>query len=116
VSNSNRDSLRAALSDDYEGLAKRLTRCLGSSDLTIAEFRLEFEDLKVALSELSQRRQSVFAAAHIESIPHTAIAARLGINVRTVEFDLQHAMEHLSRRLGRKVIRRFGPGTRRALN
>jgi len=48
-------------------------------------------------------------AAHIEQLAHSEIAARFGINVRTVEFDLQHVMEHLARRLQRKVVRRFGP-------
>ncbi len=175
VSISNRTTLRATLSADYEGLAKRLTRRLGSSDLArealhetflriervseampinspadylfriainvakdrrkgdsrllnaaeisaicdiadegpdpleVLESRLELEELGKALAELTDRRRSVFAAAHVEQVPHSLIAKRLGINVRTVEFDLQHVMEHLSRRLGRQVIRRFGP-------
>lgn len=175
VSDSNRKSLREALSDDYEGLASRLARCLGSSDLArealhetflrvdrvseavsvrspadylfrtainvakdrrrsdahllsateitaitdiadespdpsvIVEARLELRELDKALTELPARRRGVFVAAHVEQLSHDEIAARFGINVRTVEFDLQHAMEHLSLRLGRKVIRRFGP-------
>ena len=75
----------------------------------IAEARLELKELEKALGELPDRRRNVFVAAHIEQLPHSEIATRFGINVRTVEFDLQHAMEHLSRRLGRKIIRRFGP-------
>ncbi len=175
MSDSNSKSLREALTADYEGLATRLTRCLGSSDLArealhetflrvdrvseavsvqspadylfrtainvakdrrksdarllsaaeiaaitdipderpdpsmIVEGRLELKDLEKALAELPDRRRQVFIAAHIEQLPHCEIADRFGINVRTVEFDLQHAMEHLSRRMGRKVIRRFGP-------
>jgi len=163
---------------DYEGLARRLTRCLGSPDLAreslheaflriervsevmtinspsdylfrvavnvardrrrgdrrllsaseidaicdipdeqpdpseVLESRFELNALKKALSELSERRRIVFTAAHVEGIPHSVIAERLGINVRTVAFDLQHVMEHLSRRLGRKVIRRFGPAAK----
>ncbi len=175
MSDSNRKSLRDALSDDYEGLATRLARCLGSSDLArealhetflrvdrvseavsvrspadylfrtainvakdrrrsdahllsaaeidaitdfqddspdpsaIAGARLELKALDRALTELPARRRDVFIAAHIEQVSHDEIAARFGINVRTVEFDLQHAMEHLSLRLGRTVVRRFGP-------
>jgi RNA polymerase sigma-70 factor (ECF subfamily) len=167
--------LRAALSADYEGLAKRLARRLGSADLArealhetflrmdrvsdsapvrspadyifraainvakdrrkgdsrllsaneiaaivdipdespdsfaIVSDRLEFDEFSKALSELSDRRRRVFIAAHIEQLPHDEIAKQFGINARTVAFDLQHAMEHLSRRLGRKVIRKFGP-------
>jgi RNA polymerase sigma-70 factor (ECF subfamily) len=76
---------------------------------TVVEARLELEELDKALNELPERRRQVFLAAHIDQIPHSEIADRFGINVRTIEFDLQHAMEFLSRRLGRKVIRRFGP-------
>ncbi len=172
---SNRKALREALSADYEGLATRLARCLGSSDLArealhetflrvervseavsvhspadylfrtavnvaknrrrgdarflsaseiaaitdiadespdpaaIVDARLELRALEKALTEMPARRRDVFVAAHFEQLSHDEIAARIGINVRTVEFDLQHAMEHLSARLGRKVIRRFGP-------
>ncbi|WP_315799379.1 RNA polymerase sigma factor [Bradyrhizobium sp. SZCCHNR1002] len=175
VSYSNSKSLRDVLVADYESLARRLTRCLGSPDvarealheafvradrvsdavplrspvdylfrmaLNLAkdhrkgerrllnaseieaimalpddrpgpaaafESRLEFELFERALAELPQRKRDVFICAHIELVPHREIATRFGINVRTVEFDLQHAMEHLSRRLGRKVVRRFGP-------
>lgn len=175
VSNSNSNSLRAALSADYEGLAKRLARRLGSADLarealhetfvridrvsetvnlrsprdylfraainaakdrrrsdsrllnaseiasiidvpdecpdpfTVVADRLELEDFNNALAELSDRRRRVFVAAHVEQLTHEQIAQRFGINARTVAFDLQHAMEHLGRRLGRKVLRKFGP-------
>lgn len=175
MSSSNRNSLRGVLSADYEGLARRLTRRLGSADLArealhetfvrmdrvsdavtvrspidyifraainvakdrrkadsrllsaneiaaivdipdespdsfaIVSDRLEFDEFGKALSELSERRREVFLAAHVEQTPHEEIAKRFGINARTVAFDLQHAMEHLSRRLGRKVVRRFGP-------
>ncbi len=175
MSDSNQVSLRAALSADYEGLARRLTRCLGSADLArealhetfirvdrvsdsdhvrspsdylfrtainvakdrrkseshrlsaaeidsildipedgpdpsmILEGRLALKALDKALSELPSRQRHVFLAAHIEQIPHVEIAGRFKINERTVAFDLQSVMEHLSRRLGRKTIRRFGP-------
>ncbi|OPF91400.1 hypothetical protein I8G32_01378 [Rhodopseudomonas palustris] len=178
MSNSNSKSLRDALAADYQGLAKRLTRCLGSADAAhetlhetflkvdrvadavdirspldylfrialnvakdrnkrdrhmltasdvaaimdvvderpdpamAAESRLEIAEFQKAVGELPQRRREVFIAAHIEQIPHRDIAARFGINVRTVEFDIQHAMEYLSGRLGRQVVRRYGPRPR----
>lgn len=180
MSNSNSNSLRAALSADYEGLAKRLARRLGSADLarealhetfvridrvsdavnvrspadylfraainaakdrrksdsrllssneiaaiidipderpdpfTIVADRLELEDFSDALAELSDRRRQVFIAAHVENLTHEEIAQRFGINARTVAFDLQHALEHLGRRLGRKVLRKFGPKPKEA--
>jgi RNA polymerase sigma factor (sigma-70 family) len=175
VSNSNSKSLRDLLAADYEGLARRLARCLGSSDLArealhetflradrvsdavsvrspadylfriainvardrrkrdsrllsetdiaaimdipdagpdpsmVVESRNEFEAFEKALAELPERRRKVFLSAHLEQLPHREIARRFGINVRTVEFDLQYAMEHLGRRLERQVTRRFGP-------
>jgi RNA polymerase sigma-70 factor (ECF subfamily) len=78
----------------------------------IVSNRLEFDEFSKALSELSTRRRQVFIAAHVEQVPHEEIAKRFGINARTVAFDLQHAMEHLSHRLGRKVVRKFGPKKR----
>jgi RNA polymerase sigma-70 factor (ECF subfamily) len=81
----------------------------GPDPSAVVESRIEFQEFEKAVAELSDRRRSVFVAAHLEQLPHQEIARRLGINVRTVEFDLQYAMEHLSQRLGRKVIRRFGP-------
>jgi RNA polymerase sigma-70 factor, ECF subfamily len=175
VSDSNSKSLRDALTADYEGLARRLTRRLGSADSarealhetflriervsedvhvrspldylfrialnvardgrrsnqhllsaaeidtiidiaddgpdpsTVVESRTELKEFEKALAELPPRRRDVFIAAHLEHLPHREIAQRLGINVRTVDFDLQYAMEHFSRRLGRKIFRRFGP-------
>lgn len=177
MTDSNQRSLRAAISADYEGLARRLTRCLGSSDLArealhetflrvdrvseaspvrspgdyifrtainvakdrrksdglrnrltdgeiaeicdiadeqpdpsiVLESRRQLEELDKALRELPERRRAVFLAANIEQISHSEIARRFGVNARTIEFDLRYALEHLSRRLGRKVFRRFGP-------
>ena len=175
MSDTNRKSLRETLSADYESLAGRLARRLGSADLArealhetflrldriseavpvrspseylfrtainfakdrrksdrhllsageigaitdipdegpdpsaVAEGRLDLQKLEKALAELPERQRRVFLAAHVDQLHHKDIANLLGINVRTVDFDLQHAMVHLSRRLGRKVNRRFGP-------
>ena len=180
MSSTNSSSLRAVLTADYEGLARRLTRRLGSADLArealhetflrmdlvsdavyvkkpadyifraainvakdrkrsegrllsaseidaiidvpdespdsfaVVADRFELSEFNKALAELSERRRGVFVAAHIELLPHEEIAKRFGINARTVAFDLQHAMEHLSRRLGRKVIRKYGPKAKSA--
>jgi RNA polymerase sigma-70 factor (ECF subfamily) len=75
----------------------------------VVESRIEMKEFEKALAELPDRRRNVFVSAHLENLTHSEIASRFGINVRTVEFDLQHALEYLSGRLGRKVIRRFGP-------
>lgn len=76
---------------------------------SIVAGRAEFDAFCDALTELAERRREVFMAVHVEHLTHQEIAKRLGVTTRTIAFDLQHAMEHLSRRLGRKVVRRFGP-------
>ena len=81
----------------------------GPDPSMIAEGRIELKELEKALAELPDRRRNVFISAHLDLLPHSEIARRFGVNVRTIEFDLQRAMEYLSQRLGRKFIRRFGP-------
>ncbi|WP_347379568.1 RNA polymerase sigma factor [Bradyrhizobium sp. STM 3843] len=84
----------------------------GPDPSAVAESRIEMAEFEKALAELPARRRNVFVAAHLHQQPHREIADRFGINVRTVDFDLQYAMEHLSQRLGRKILRRFGPRAR----
>lgn len=78
----------------------------------VVEARSEIEALKQALMELSDRQRQIFLAAVVEEIPHREIAQRLGINVRTVQLDLTHALKYCAVRLKRKLIRRFGPRDR----
>jgi len=75
----------------------------------VVEARLEVEALKDALMELSPRQRQIFLAAVVEELPHREIAKRLGINARTVQIDLTHALKFCAVRLKRKLIRRFGP-------
>jgi RNA polymerase sigma-70 factor, ECF subfamily len=174
VAESNQTRLRAAFAEDYDGLYRRLTKRLGSSELAsealhetflrvdrassvaqvqrprdylfriainiatdrrreerrllnadeidsllhvadespdpaqILEAREEVRALEKALAELPDRQRAIFFAAVIRSMPDHAIAERLGLTVRTVERDLQRALQHCARRLGRSLLRRGG--------
>jgi len=76
----------------------------------IADARRELEELAAALNELTPRRKAIFLLARVHEMKHADIAAEFGISPRMVEKELVQALQHCSQRLGRKVIRRFGPG------
>ncbi|TAI60289.1 RNA polymerase subunit sigma-24 [Bradyrhizobium sp. Leo170] len=79
----------------------------------IAEARDEVASLEAALDELSPRRKAIFLLARVSEMKHDDIAQRFNISIRMVEKELVQALRHCSARLGRKVIRRFGPGARK---
>jgi RNA polymerase sigma factor (sigma-70 family) len=79
----------------------------------IAEARAEMAALEAALNELTPRRKTIFLLARVSEMKHEDIALRFGISTRMVEKELLSALRHCSERLGRKVIRRFGPGARK---
>lgn len=76
----------------------------------IAEARWEMDALAAALTELTPRRKAIFLLARVDEMKHADIAARFGISPRMVEKELVQALQHCAQRLGRKVVRRFGPG------
>ncbi|MTD92736.1 sigma-70 family RNA polymerase sigma factor [Hyphomicrobium sp. xq] len=75
----------------------------------ITAARSELDEFAIALQELPPRCQAILLAARVEELPHDVIAERFGISNRMVQFELRRALEHCAARLGRKVVRRFGP-------
>lgn len=75
----------------------------------VVEGRSELAALEQALTELSPRRQAILLASRADGVPLSEIAARHGISQRLVEMELKQALIHCGRRLGRKIIQRFGP-------
>lgn len=75
----------------------------------IAEARSEMLALDAALDELTPRRRDILLAARVKGLPLSEIARRHGISQRMVELELRAALMHCGQRLGRKVVRRFGP-------
>jgi len=67
----------------------------------IAESRSEVMALQAALRELPARRRAIFIAARVQGRPHQAIADSLGLSRRTVETEIQRALDHCAARLGK---------------
>jgi RNA polymerase sigma-70 factor, ECF subfamily len=76
----------------------------------IVEARSELQALELALAELPERRQVIFKAVLLENIPRRDIAKRFGVSVRTIDFEVQRALEHGMRRLEQKFAPGFEPG------
>lgn len=51
------------------------------------------------LNELPPLTQQVFMLYHVEGLPHTAIAERIGMTVRTVERHMARALAHCKERM-----------------
>lgn len=77
-----------------------------------AEARLEIAALEEALEELTDRRRTILLASRLEGMTLNQIAAELGVSQRLVEIELKHALDHCAARLGKVVVRRFGPKPR----
>lgn len=65
-----------------------------------AESRSEMTRLMDALSQLPTRTRRVFEAVLFHNTPYAVIASQHGVSLRTVERDVQRAIEHCSRSLG----------------
>lgn len=65
--------------------------------------------LERALAELSPRRRDILLASRVEGVSLSEIAARYGLSQRMVEMELKVALVHCGRRMGRKIVQRFGP-------
>lgn len=75
----------------------------------IVEAKSEAAALERALAELSPRRRNILLASRMEGVALSEIATRYGISQRMVEIELKFALIHCGRRMGRKIVQRFGP-------
>jgi len=91
------DSVALEVSDDAADSARQLGA------------RQELERLAAALMELSPRRRQILLASRVQGQTLWQIAAGLKVSQRLVEMELKAAVEHCAERLGRSVVRRFGP-------
>ncbi len=78
----------------------------------LIEIRQEIERLETAIEELTTRRRTILLWSRIEGLPLREIASRLEISQRLVEMELKHALDHCAERVGRPVIKNFGPKPR----
>ncbi len=65
----------------------------------IVEARSELEALERALAEMPERRRAIFKAALLDKVPRREIAKRFGVSIRTVDTEIQRALEYGARRL-----------------
>lgn len=73
----------------------------------VAEARSELAALEAALAELPARRRAIFKAVLLDDTPRKDLAKRFGVSVRTVDFEVQRALEHGMRRLKRNSGQAF---------
>jgi RNA polymerase sigma-70 factor (ECF subfamily) len=73
----------------------------------IAEAQSDIRLLEQALEQLSARQRDIFHSSFIDEVPHTEVARRLGVSVRTVQMELKAAVEHCVARLDQNTVRRF---------
>lgn len=70
------------------------------------EARSDMDKFISVLGELPSRTQSIFKAALFDEKPYMTIASEQGVSLRTVERDVQRAMEHCARHLGHLAMPR----------
>ncbi len=63
----------------------------------VVEARSELLALERALQEMPERRRAIFKAVLIENIPRRDLAKRFGVSVRTIDIEVQRALEHGAR-------------------
>lgn len=73
----------------------------GDAPEVIVDFEQAFAIVKKTLLELKPRCRRVFLLRVSEELGYTEIADRLGVSKRTVEREMQHALEVLQSRLKR---------------
>lgn len=78
---------------------------------TIAEDREDIAAMVRALTELPERQRVVFYENFLGGATPSDLAKRFGVTVRTIQSDLQRAVEHCARRLGKRKL--FASGVRR---
>lgn len=65
----------------------------------VTEARSELRALERVLEEMPERRRTIFKAVLIENKPRSELAARFGVSVRTIDVEVQRALEYGARRL-----------------
>jgi RNA polymerase sigma-70 factor (ECF subfamily) len=77
----------------------------------IAADRADVALVVQALADLPDRQRAVFYESFLGEATHHELAQQFGVTVRTIQTDLQKAVEHCARRLGKR--KSFASGVRR---
>lgn len=105
--NRRRERRRAPVADIGD-LAERIVDDAADSMRRVAA-RQELARLEEALRELTPRRRRILLDSRLRGRMLWQIAADMEISQRLVEMELKAAVAHCAQRLGRSVVRRFGP-------
>lgn len=65
-----------------------------------AEARQQLDAVVKLLDRMPARRREVVVLVHMDGLTQPEVARRLGVSLRTVEYELKHAHDHLSARMG----------------
>ncbi|WP_429610577.1 RNA polymerase sigma factor [Variovorax sp. W2I14] len=65
-----------------------------------AEARSQLDAVVRLLDRMPARRREVVVLVHMEGLTQPEAARRLGVSLRTVEYELKHAHDYLSARMG----------------
>jgi RNA polymerase sigma-70 factor (ECF subfamily) len=65
----------------------------------IAEARSQLDAVVRLLDRMPARRREVVVLVHMEGLTQPEVARRLGVSLRTVEYELKHAHAYLSARI-----------------
>ncbi len=72
-----------------------------------AQGRSEMRALREALKAMPERRRRIFEAAWGEGLPHTEIAERFGLTVRSINLELAQAREACALHIKRNALADF---------
>lgn len=75
----------------------------------IVEARSELEALERVLAEMPDRRRAIFKAVLVEKVPRRDLAKRYNVSIRTIDIEVQRALEYGARRLQENVAHDFRP-------
>lgn len=65
----------------------------------VAEARSELRALQRVMDEMPERRRAIFRAVLLENVSRRVIAEKYGVSTRTVDIEVQRALEYGARRL-----------------
>lgn len=65
----------------------------------VAEARSELRALQRVMEEMPERRRAIFRAVLLENVPRRVVAEKFGVSTRTVDIEVQRALEYGARRL-----------------
>jgi RNA polymerase sigma-70 factor (ECF subfamily) len=86
--------------------------CDQADPMRVLTARQDVALLESAILELTPRRRHILLGMRLHGRTLAQLAAELDVSQRLIELELKQAVTHCAQRLGRPVVRRFGPKAR----